>query len=461
MKKSGLTGSERDQLERLLKETKSLKQKVDQLEKENRLLKKSIYELSSRYAADQPHQHPVRPFDLSNLDEGKVPREVRDETIDAVSGSRYIVEAFGSNSTQRNRDGKQFHLRYDLKGHAGAIYCTQFSRCGRYLATGSFDKTVRVWDAMVTQKELVCLKGHNLNISDLSWSNDSTLLLSGAYDQTCKMWNIETEKLVYNFHSEGFVQCVMFDPQDNQIFYNGTSRNVLALCDIRKPGEAMVKRNDSMINSLYVCRDGIHVITGDATGYIKTWDMRIGNCVQTFQNESSKKPISHIAVCQRTDDVYEEPRYMAVNSYDNVIRVYDRGLEPPKTPLRVVQALKGYKNKNWPIKSSFYYGKEYEATRWSTTRDEDGELSISGDVNANDRPLEASMLLATGSADPYAYIYNVGVSEGNAEQIQRLEGHTDRVYAVSFHPMEPIIATCSADFTVKVWAPNGRIKKKA
>ena len=95
---------------------------------------------------------------------------------------------------------------------------------------------------------------------------------------------------------------------------------------------------------------------------------------------------------------------------------------------------------------------------------------------------EKSVLLATGSADPYAYIYNVGEvnknlytlenekKEGklihfyyqeNAELMQRLEGHTDRVYAVNFHPTEPILASGSADFTVKVWGPTpSRGKKK-
>ena len=45
--------------------------------------------------------------------------------------------------------------------------------------------------------------------------------------------------------------------------------------------------------------------------------------------------------------------------------------------------------------------------------------------------------------------------------MQRLEGHTDRVYAVNFHPTEPILASGSADFTVKVWGPTpSRGKKK-
>jgi hypothetical protein len=32
--------------------------------------------------------------------------------------------------------------------------------------------------------------------------------------------------------------------------------------------------NDSMINTLYVSRDGIHVITGDNRGSVKVWDVR-------------------------------------------------------------------------------------------------------------------------------------------------------------------------------------------
>lgn len=45
-------GVNRDQqVEKLLKEVKQLKQKVDILDKENIALKKSIYDLSARYAA--------------------------------------------------------------------------------------------------------------------------------------------------------------------------------------------------------------------------------------------------------------------------------------------------------------------------------------------------------------------------------------------------------------------------
>ena len=40
----------------------------------------------------------------------------------------------------------------------------------------------------------------------------------------------------------------------------------------------------------------------------------------------------------------------------------------------------------------------------------------------------------------------------SGELLQTLDGHSDRVYATSFHPQELQLATCSADFLVKIWA---------
>ena len=147
-----------DQVE---KKERMLKQRIEQLEKENHLLKKSLFDLSLKLNQKGSQSAEKFPEELPEFD-----------------------------TAQPNQSKKLFHEKGELQGHQGAIYCLKFSPNGKFIATGSFDKTVRVWD-WKTQMQAECLSEHDLNISDLGWSYDSNFLVSGAYDQTCKVWDIQ------------------------------------------------------------------------------------------------------------------------------------------------------------------------------------------------------------------------------------------------------------------------------
>jgi COMPASS component SWD3 len=218
------------------KEQRILKQKIEILERENHALKKSLYELSTRFNALK-----VQPLVLSELLTKSPDESTNYDSKELPDTSGYSRE---------NRP-KQFSQKSEFKGHAGAVYIVKFSSCGRLLGSGSFDKSIRIWD-WSGQKEQLVLNGHELNISDLSWSQSSSLLLSGAYDQTCKIWDIEQGKLLESYDTDGFVQCVAFNPIDSNIFFSGTSRNILEMKDRRiKVGSGLVFKNDSMVNTMY------------------------------------------------------------------------------------------------------------------------------------------------------------------------------------------------------------------
>ncbi|KAJ3313868.1 hypothetical protein HDV04_001429 [Boothiomyces sp. JEL0838] len=419
------------------KEQRLLKQKVEILERENYALKKSLYELSTKYNSMK-----LPPFALGELL----------HSLDNVDTLFETKEELGLK--------KQFYHKQELKGHQGAVYQVQYSNCGRWISSGSFDRTVRIWDP-AQSKELHCLTGHALNISDLSWSDCSTELLSGGYDQTCKTWNVEQGKMLESFDSDGFVQCVQFNPQDKNIFFSGSSRNILAITDRRQPSSALALRNDSMVNTISVFQNGMFVMSGDANGYIKVWDVRTGACVGEHLNEPSKKPISHISTSFA--EVDEEPRYIAVNSYDNILRVYDRGLSFSKNSFELIHSLKGHKNKNWPIRSAFYKTKEPIMFSAKTNDEMFSKSELPSETRDPVFELEkqdTNHVLATGSADPFIYLFLVGQTEGSSEMIQRLEGHTDRVYACHFHPSEPLLVSGSADFSVKIWSLNWKKRAK-
>jgi WD40 repeat protein len=80
-----------------------------------------------------------------------------------------------------------------LDGHTEPITGAAFSPDSRLLATGSFDRTVRVWDAE-NGTEVVCLQGHEQAVSCVAFSPDGRFVASGAADRTVRIWDLVAGK---------------------------------------------------------------------------------------------------------------------------------------------------------------------------------------------------------------------------------------------------------------------------
>jgi hypothetical protein len=63
-----------------------------------------------------------------------------------------------------------------------------FSPDGARLATASWDKTARLWDAR-TGEELLVLKGHTDEVHAVCFSPDGTRLATASADNTARLWD--------------------------------------------------------------------------------------------------------------------------------------------------------------------------------------------------------------------------------------------------------------------------------
>ena len=96
-----------------------------------------------------------------------------------------------------------------LKGHTDYVYSVAFSPNSQLLASGSGDKTVRLWNP-ATGEQLQKLEGHTAWVDSVAFSPDGQLLASGSGDKTVRLWNPATGEQLQKFEVGVVVRMVSF-----------------------------------------------------------------------------------------------------------------------------------------------------------------------------------------------------------------------------------------------------------
>jgi WD40 repeat protein len=76
-----------------------------------------------------------------------------------------------------------------LKGHGNAVFSVEFSPDGSLLASGSVDKTIKVWSASTGQ--LLRTMEHPDFVYDATFSPDGRILASASMDKKIRLWRID------------------------------------------------------------------------------------------------------------------------------------------------------------------------------------------------------------------------------------------------------------------------------
>jgi len=93
------------------------------------------------------------------------------------------------------RWSNDFQLLNEVIGHIYAIHDIQFSPDGKWFATASMDKTVKVWESetLALRKVLDASRhgGHKNSVNKLIWSSFDDLLVSASDDKNLSIWKIQ------------------------------------------------------------------------------------------------------------------------------------------------------------------------------------------------------------------------------------------------------------------------------
>ncbi|KAG4434459.1 hypothetical protein IFR05_010069 [Cadophora sp. M221] len=177
---------------------------------------------------------------------------------------------------------------------SGAVWATEFSKCGKYLAAAGQDQVVRVWAVISTPEERQAheyeedvkssasggarlsapvfrstpireFEGHTGDILDLSWSKNN-FLLSSSMDKTVRLWHISRSECLCTFKHKDFVTSIAFHPRDDRFFLAGSLDSILRLWSIPDKSVSFWKQLPDLITAVAFTPDGKTAIAGVLSG---------------------------------------------------------------------------------------------------------------------------------------------------------------------------------------------------
>ncbi|HST19482.1 MAG TPA: WD40 repeat domain-containing protein, partial [Blastocatellia bacterium] len=220
------------------------------------------------------------------------PNEVR--TVAYSSDGKFILT--GGNTIARLWDAATGREIRSFIGHSAFVVSVKFSPDGRYILTGSIDKTARLWDVSTGReiRRLVQGDSKNSSITSVAFSPDGRFILTGGqFDQTARLWDAATGKALKDFKDANWLYSVAFSPDGRSVLTAGDNNrredNSPRLWDVATGQEIRRFGGYSIggVKSAAFSSDGRFVLTGCGDSTARLWDVATGNEVRRFEGYSS------------------------------------------------------------------------------------------------------------------------------------------------------------------------------
>jgi len=323
-------------------------------------------------------------------------------------------------------------------GHTDFVSAVAVSPDGRFIVSGSWDRTVKVWDAQ-SGALLRSLKGHT-SVSAVAVSPDGRFIVSGSQDRTVKVWDAQSGALLRSLGGHtGPVHAVAVSP-DGRFIVSGSQDQTVKVWDAQSG--ALLRSlggHTGPVLAVAVSSDGRFIVSGSWDETVKVWDAQSGALLRSLEEHTD--PVFDVAVSS-------DGRFIVSGSWDETVKVWDAQSGA------LLRSLKGHTDFVFVVAVSpdgrFIVSGSWDGTVkvWDA---QSGALLRS--LGGHTRPVLAvavssdGRFIVSGSWDETVKVWDAQ----SGALLRSLGGHTDSASVVAVSPDGRFIISGSLDQTVKVW----------